>query len=83
MTNSAEVWDILKMELQTKLMLIQDQTWSWISLTNLTCTNYHHFVVVYSDFVKLFNQLRPHKFTAVNDKIYFGVSLAETSKYQA
>ena len=80
MKNSAEVWDILKMELQTVLTLIQAQIRSWRSLINLTCTNYHQFVVVYSDFVKIFNQLRLNTLTKVNDKIFFGVSLAETSK---
>ena len=36
MKNSAEVWDMLKTELQTGLTLIQDQIWSWGILFNLT-----------------------------------------------
>ena len=70
MMNCAEVWDLLKAGLQTGLTLIRAQIRSWSSLINLTCTDPHQFVVVYNGFVKLVNQPRLHKSTAVNDEIF-------------
>ena len=82
MTNSAKVWEMLKKELQTGLTLSQAQLRSWRSLLILTCTSSHGFTNIYSDFVKITNQLCLHNSTAINNEIFVRSLLSRNIKVE-